>query len=88
MAEYLRELYKSMYNWTQVCDRIQLVITCVFILMKLCTYNINSLWKFFNLNIFFFKKLGFTPCKVEQLLQGMELKKKKCKKIEAYKKSV
>ena len=69
-----------MYNWIQVYDRIQLVITCAFILMKLCTYNINSLWKFFSLNIFFFKKLGFTSCKVEKLLQGMELQEKEVQK--------
>ena len=31
--------------------------------------------------------MGFTPCKAEQPLQGMELKKKKYKKITAYRKS-
>ena len=36
----------------------------------------------------FFKKLWFTPCKAEQLLQGMELQKKKHKKIKAYRKSL
>ena len=35
-----------------------------------------------------FFKLGFTPCKDEQPLHGMELQKKKHKKIKAYKKSV
>ena len=35
----------------------------------------------------FLKKLGFPPCKAEQLLQGMELQKKKHKKIKAYRKS-
>ena len=29
---------------------------------------------------FFFKKLGFTPCKAEQLLQGIGLQKKEVKK--------
>ena len=36
----------------------------------------------------FLKKLGFPPCKAEQLLQGMELQKKKHKKIKAYRKSL
>ena len=29
----------------------------------------------------FFKKLGFTPCKAEQLLQGMELQKRSTKRL-------
>ena len=36
----------------------------------------------------FFYILGFTPCKAEQPLQGMELQEKKHKKITAYRKSV
>ena len=38
----------------------------------------------------FFKKLGFTPCKTEQPLQGMESQKKRkyYKKIKAYRKAV
>ena len=41
---------------------------------------------FYAKNIFkitknpFFKKLGFTPCKAEQPLQGMELQKKEAQK--------
>ena len=35
-----------------------------------------------------FFKLGFTPGKAEQLLGGMELQKKKYKKIKKYRKSV
>ena len=31
-------------------------------------------------NFFFFLKLGFTPCKAEQPLRGMELQEKKHKK--------
>ena len=34
-----------------------------------------------------FKKLGFTPCKAERPLQGMDYKKKNHKNIKAYKKS-
>ena len=30
--------------------------------------------------VFFFKKLGFTPCKAEQPLQGMKLQEKKAQK--------
>ena len=29
---------------------------------------------------YFFKKLGFTPCKAEQPLQGMELQEKEAQK--------
>ena len=32
--------------------------------------------------------MGFTPCKAEQPLQGMELQKKKHEKIVAYRKSL
>ena len=42
-------------------------------------------WKVY---LHFFFKLGFSPCKVEQPLQGMELQEKESKKIKAYKKSV
>ena len=35
-----------------------------------------------------FLSLGFTPCKAEQPLKGMELEKNKHKKIKAYRKSV
>ena len=50
-------------------------------------------WDHFSLQValkkhIFFKKLGLTPCKAEQLLQGMELQKKKHKKIKAYRKSL
>ena len=38
-------------------------------------------------NLFFFK-LGSTPCKAEQPLQGMELQGKKAEKIKAYRKSL
>ena len=41
----------------------------------------------FHVTRYFFE-LGFTPCKFEQPLQGIELQKKKHKKIKAYKKSV
>ena len=37
--------------------------------------------------IYFFK-LGFTPCKAEQPLRGMELQEKSTKKITGYRKSV
>ena len=40
---------------------------------------------FFGFVLFFFK-LGFTPCNAEQPLQGMELQKKKQKKIKVYRK--
>ena len=33
-------------------------------------------------------KLGFSPCKAKQPQQGMELQKKKYKKMKAYRKSV
>ena len=36
----------------------------------------------------FFLKLGFTPCKAEQPLQGMELQEKEAQKIKAYRKSL
>ena len=36
----------------------------------------------------FLKKLGFTPCKAVQSLQGMELQKNKRKKIKAYRNSL
>ena len=36
----------------------------------------------------FFFKLGFTPCKAEQPLRGMELQEKSTKKIAGYRKSV
>ena len=32
------------------------------------------------MNIYIFFKLGFTPCKAEQPLQGMELQEKKAQK--------
>ena len=35
-----------------------------------------------------FFKLGFTPCKAEQPLRGMELQEKEAKKIKAYMKYV
>ena len=38
--------------------------------------------------ILFFLKLGFTPCKSEQPLQGMELQEKETKRSKAYRKSV
>ena len=34
-------------------------------------------WAVENFDFFFFLKLGFTPCKAEQPLQGMELQEKK-----------
>ena len=34
-----------------------------------------------------FLKLGFTPCKAEQPLQGMELQEKEAQNIKAYRKS-
>ena len=34
-------------------------------------------WAVENFDFFFFFKLGFTPCKAEQPLQGMELQEKK-----------
>ena len=40
------------------------------------------------MNFFDFFKLGFTPGKAEQLLRGMELQKKKYKKIKKHRKSV
>ena len=43
---------------------------------------------FLNVAKLFFKKLGFTSCEAEQLLQGMQLQKKKYKKIKTYRKSV
>ena len=39
----------------------------------------KCLWKYFRINFF---KLGFTPCKAEQPLQGMELKEKEKEKDE------
>ena len=36
----------------------------------------------------FFLLLVFTPCKAEQPPRGMELKKKKHKKVKAYRKSI
>ena len=40
-------------------------------------------------HIFFFFKLGFTPCKAKQPLRGMELQERKHeKKITGYRKSV
>ena len=37
----------------------------------------------------FFKKLGFTPCKTDQPLRGMELQEKEAQKgVKAYMKSV
>ena len=41
---------------------------------------------FFIIIIIF--KIGFTPCKAEQPQQGMELQKKKHKKIKPYRKSL
>ena len=35
----------------------------------------------------FFFKLGFTPCKAEQLLQDMELQEKEVQKVETCRKS-
>ena len=40
-----------------------------------------------KVTFFFFFKLGFTPCKAEQSLRGMELHEEK-KKITGYRKSV
>ena len=37
-------------------------------------------WDAIRLMHFFFLKLGFTPCKAEQPLQGMELQEKKTQK--------
>ena len=36
----------------------------------------------------FFFQLGFTPCKSEQPLRGMELQEREAQKINAYRKSV
>ena len=41
-----------------------------------------------NSSDFLLKKMGFTLCKAEQPLQGMELQEKEVKKIKAYSKSV
>ena len=49
--------------------------------MKLPIY-----WLYTYIHLFF--KLGFTPCKAEQPLQGMELQEKKHKNIKAYRKSL
>ena len=38
--------------------------------------------------LLFFFLLGFTPCKVEQPLRGLELQEKKQKKTTGYRKSV
>ena len=43
---------------------------------------------FYSEHYLFFFGLGFTPCKAEQTLQGMELLEKEKKKIKAYIKSV
>ena len=41
----------------------------------------NKIFKDFAMTKFvFFKQLGFTPCKAEQPLRGMELQEKKHKK--------
>ena len=37
---------------------------------------------------FFFKKMGFTQCKSEQPLPGIELQEKEAQKIIAYRESV
>ena len=38
-------------------------------------------------SIFFFK-FGFTPCKTEQPLPGMQLQEKEAQKVKVYRKSV
>ena len=52
--------------------------------------NRGTPFNFFVVQKCLFLKLGFTPCKAEQPLRGMELqeKEKKKKKITGYRKSV
>ena len=40
----------------------------------------TSLLEFLPMQVFFKKKLGFTPCIAEQLLQDMELQEKETQK--------
>ena len=52
--------------------------------MDLSPQNLN--FQVFKLTVFFFYfffKLGFTPCKVEQPLQGIELQEKETQKDES-----
>ena len=43
-------------------------------------YAWQAQWMASTAQIHFFKKLGFTPCKAEQPLQGMELQEKESEK--------
>ena len=43
---------------------------------KLTKYQNTVLFKYYCITFFFKKKLGFTPCRAEQPLQGMELQEK------------
>ena len=56
--------------------------------MDLLSFPVLGEWRGQKKLLFFYLKLGFTPCKAERHYKAWSYKKKKHKKIKTYRKSV